>query len=94
MRSGPDFQIALLLKHAQEVRRLELRKAAAPRWTITENRDQTDCVGGNELPIALAETNRAADGDFALRVTFLETQFVNTLAGDYEMTLTGTITPR
>ena len=41
-----------------------------------------------------AETNRAADGEFRLRVIFREELFVNTLAGDYDLTITGTIVPK
>jgi hypothetical protein len=74
--------------------RLRLRKSGAPRWTITTGTDQTDYAGGDEVAVVEAETNRAADGEFRLRVTFLEEQFVNTLSGDYDMTITGTIVPK
>ena len=74
--------------------RLRLRKNGAPRWTVTQNRDETDYAGGDEVAVVEAETNRASDGEFRLRVIFLEEQFANTLAGDYDMTITGTIVPK
>jgi|CXWL01.1.fsa_nt_gi hypothetical protein len=74
--------------------RLRLRKNGAPRWTVTQNQDTTDYAGGDEVAIVQAETNRASDGAFQLRVIFLEEQFVNTLAGDYDVTVTGTIAPK
>lgn len=74
--------------------RLRLRKNGAPRWTITQGQDQTDYAGGDEIAVVEAETNRASDGAFRLRVIFLEELFVNTLAGDYDLTVTGTIVPK
>ena len=74
--------------------RLRLRKVRAPRWTITTNVDTSDYAGGDEVAHVEAETNRAADGEFRLRVIFREELFVNTLAGDYDLTVTGTIVPK
>ena len=66
----------------------------AKKWKITTATDQTDYAGGDEVAVVEADTKKAADGEFRLRVTFLEESFVNTLAGDYDMTITGTIVPK
>ena len=73
---------------------LLLEKVDGKKWKITTATDQTDYAGGDEVAIVEADTKKAADGEFRLRVTFLEESFVNTLAGDYDMTITGTIVPK
>lgn len=73
---------------------LLLEKVSGDKWKVHTATDQTDYAGGDEVALVEARTNKATDGEFRLRVTFLEELFVNTLAGDYDMTITGTIIPK
>ena len=70
--------------------RLQLTESVR-KWRVTKSTDQTNYAGGDEVAIVEAKTNNAAKGAFQLLVTFVEELFVNTVAGDYEMTITGTI---
>ena len=63
-------------------------------WQITRFADQTDYKNGDQVASVSAEVNRANDGTFNLRVVFLEEQFADTVAGSYELTVTGTIVPK
>ena len=74
--------------------RLVLTKDVPSKWRVTNSADQTNYAGGDEVAIVEADTRKAVDGTFNLTVTFLEELFVDTLAGDYEMTVTGTIVPK
>jgi hypothetical protein len=73
---------------------LALKKDKGPNWKVTIKNDQTDYAGGDEVALVEADTKKASDGSFDLTVTFLEELFVNTLEGDYDMTVTGTIIPK
>ncbi|MEZ6090743.1 MAG: hypothetical protein R3C05_22525 [Pirellulaceae bacterium] len=63
-------------------------------WQITRFADQTDYKNGDQTATVSAEVDRARDGTFNLRVVFLEEQFADTVAGVYELTVTGTIVPK
>ncbi len=74
--------------------RLQLAEVVTKKWKVTIPLDQTNYAGGDEVAIVEADSKKASDGTFDLTVTFLEELFVNTLAGDYDMTVTGTIIPK
>jgi hypothetical protein len=74
--------------------RVDLRKRASPRWRITKRRDQTDYQAGDESAIVRAESNRPGAGTFRLRITFIEETLDTLEAGDYEITVIGTLIPK
>ena len=74
--------------------RMILARAGAPGWRITRTLGNTDYQGDDEVAVVSAESNSAGDGEFRLRVAYLEEDFNDTLLGVYELTVTGTIVPK
>jgi hypothetical protein len=74
--------------------RIDLRKKASPGWKISQKNDQTDYQSGDESAIVRAESNRPGAANFRLRVTFIEETLDTLKAGDYEITVIGTLIPK
>ena len=49
---------------------------------------------GTEVVSVAAESNKAGSAAFDIGVTLVEETFANLAAGDYEMTITGTLTAK
>lgn len=64
------------------------------RWRITKAFGSTDYANGVEIATVAAEANKANDAEFLLQVAFVEESFSDTLEGDYECTVVGTIAPK
>lgn len=65
-----------------------------PRWRVSQRRDETDYKSGDEIAIVRAESDRAGDANFNLRVIFREESVDDLMDGDYELTVIGTISPK
>ncbi len=74
--------------------RLILVRAGAPGWRITRTSATTDYQAGDEVAVVSAESNSPGDGEFRMRVAYLEEDFNDTFWGVYELTVTGTIVPK
>jgi hypothetical protein len=73
---------------------LGLSIASGNSWTVNIGTAQTDYAAGNEVVAVTAESNRAGAASFLLDVRFIEETFTDLAAGDYEMTVTGTLTAK
>ncbi|QDS87330.1 hypothetical protein EC9_15080 [Rosistilla ulvae] len=67
---------------------------ASDDWRVTHFADETDYKMGDGVAMVTAEVTGASDGKFLLRVVYLEENLAETIAGDYELTVIGTITPK
>ena len=65
-----------------------------PKWKLIQGTDQTDYNSGDELAVVQAESKKAGPAFFRLQVNFIEESFATLQAGDYELTVTGTISPK
>jgi hypothetical protein len=74
--------------------RMILVRAGAPGWRITRTLATTDYQRGDEVAVVSAESNSAGDGEFRIRMAYLEEDFNDTLLGFYELTVIGTIVPK
>lgn len=73
---------------------LDLRIASGNAWTVNVGSAQTNYSAGTENVVVTAESNRAGAASFLLDVRFIEETFSDLAAGDYEMTVTGTLTAK
>ncbi len=73
---------------------LGLSIASGNAWTVTLGAAQTNYATGTENVAVTAESDRAGAASFLLDVRFIEETFTDLAAGDYEMTVTGTLTAR
>lgn len=75
--------------------KLDLSIAASSgsaNWAVTVASDQTNYAGSDEIATVQAGSDRPGKADFDLTVTFI-TDDIETLAeGDYDLTVTGTLT--
>jgi len=65
-----------------------------PKWKLIQGTDQTDYNGGDEVAVVSADSKKAGPAYFRLQVNFIEESFASLQAGDYELTVTGTISPK
>ena len=75
--------------------KLEIRVLASggsASWTAIVPTDQTDFASGDETAVVAAESSAAGDAQVGLTVTFVNDDFSQLGAGDYTVTITGTIT--
>ncbi len=73
---------------------LGLSIASGNAWAVTLGSAQTNYNAGIENVTVTAESNRAGAASFLLDVRFIEETFTDLAAGDYEMTVTGTLTAK
>ncbi|QDV68504.1 hypothetical protein Poly24_22130 [Rosistilla carotiformis] len=63
-------------------------------WQVTLAADETNYAAGDGVALVRAEVSAVKTANLHLRVVFLEENFADTIAGDYELTVIGTITPK
>ena len=68
-----------------------LASLGAANWTITVPGDQTDHFGGDNTAIVAAQSFAAGDGEVGLTVTFIDSDYSKLGAGNYSVTVIGTI---
>lgn len=68
--------------------------ASGAAWTVTSPTATTDYANGLETVSVAADSDVAGDATFNVDVTFVEETFADLAAGDYEMTVTGTLTAK
>jgi hypothetical protein len=61
-------------------------------WTINQGTDVTDYAGGDGVATVQASSNNVGRANFNLAVTFITDTFGTFASGDYETTVTGTVT--
>ncbi|MEM9366156.1 MAG: hypothetical protein AAGD07_09175 [Planctomycetota bacterium] len=61
-------------------------------WNITQVTDTTDYVNNDDTAVVSAASNGPGSAAFDLAVTFITDTFGTFAAGDYETTVTGTVT--
>jgi|CXWL01.1.fsa_nt_gi hypothetical protein len=71
---------------------ITLALASGAAWTVTVPSATTDYVGGTEVVSVAAGSNTAGSAAFDIGVTLVEETFSDLASGDYEMTITGTLT--
>lgn len=71
---------------------LTLTLISGAAWTVTAATASTDYNLGTEVVSVAAESNTAGSAAFDIGVTFVEETFADLAAGDYELTITGTLT--
>ena len=69
-----------------------LSSSGPANWTVIAANDQTDHGMGDNTAEVTASSSDVGDGEVGLTVTFLDSDFSLLAAGDYSMTVTGTIT--
>lgn len=62
------------------------------KWTVTVPNDQTNFSATDETAVVAAQSSAVGDGQVGLTVTFLDSDFSLLAAGNYTLTVTGTIT--
>ena len=75
--------------------RLAIRVVASEgsaNWTAIVGSDQTDYAAADDTAVVAAQSFSVGSGQVGLTVTFLNSDFSILGAGDYTMTVTGTIT--
>lgn len=75
--------------------KLEIRVLASggsANWTVVASGDQTDYAGGDQTATVAAQSSAIGDGEVGLTVTFVNLDFSTLAAGNYTMTVTGTLT--
>jgi hypothetical protein len=70
---------------------LSIASGTGNAWTVNVASAQTDYANGDEVVVVSADSNRAGAASFLLDVSFIEETFTDLAAGDYEMTVTGTL---
>ncbi len=73
---------------------ITLTKFSGPAWTVTTPTATTDYGLGTEIVSVAADSNTAGSAAFDIGVTLVEETFANLAAGDYELTITGTLTAK
>jgi hypothetical protein len=74
--------------------RLFVQRLTGPgRWRLNQPLDRTRTSAGDELAVVQASSNGAGEASLRLRVVFLGGNYAILPGGDYQMTVTGTITP-
>jgi hypothetical protein len=71
-----------------------LTKFSGPAWTVLVPAASTNYGAGTEVVSVSADSNTAGSAAFDIGVTLDETTFADLAAGDYEMTITGTLTAK
>lgn len=61
-------------------------------WTVTQATDQTDYSSSDELATVQAGSDGVGRATFDLAVSFITEEFGTFAAGDYDTTVTGTVT--
>lgn len=69
-----------------------LSSGGLANWTATVPSDQTDYAGGDQSATVAAQSLATGDGQVGLTVTFVDNDFSQLGAGNYTITVTGTIT--
>lgn len=73
---------------------ITLTKVSGAAWAVTTPSATTNYSGGPEVVTVAAESSTAGAGSFDIGVKLVETGFAGLAAGDYEMTITGTLTAK
>ena len=73
---------------------LALTLVSGAAWTVTTATASTDYNTSLEVVSVAAESNTAGDASFDLGVTLVEETFADLASGDYELTITGTLTAK
>lgn len=75
---------------------LSLAVFSGSAWTVPPltATATTDYVGGTEVVSVAAESSTAGSAAFDLGVTLVEETFADLASGDYELTITGTLTAK
>jgi hypothetical protein len=68
-----------------------LASGGSANWSITAPSDQTNYFGGDQTAVVAAQSFAVGDGEIGLTVTFLNNDFSRLGAGNYTVTVTGTI---
>lgn len=61
-------------------------------WTVSQNQDTTDHVNNDGVATVTATSNGTASATFGLAVSFITGTYGSFPAGNYETTVTGTVT--
>jgi len=61
-------------------------------WSLTQAKDTTDHTNGDGVATVAASSNGVGRADFRLKVRFITGAFGTFAAGEYETTITGTVT--
>ena len=61
-------------------------------WSISQATDTTDYIGADEVATVAASSNGVGRATFDLAVTFITDSFGTFASGNYETTVTGTVT--
>lgn len=67
-------------------------KQGPATWTVTKAVDTTDYTNGDGIASVTAASNGVGRSEFNLTVTFITDSFGTFAAGNYETTVTGTVT--
>jgi hypothetical protein len=67
-------------------------KTGPATWTVSQASDTTNYVGSDEVATVVASSNGVGRGTFDLSMKFVTNGFGSFAAGDYETTVTGTVT--
>lgn len=73
---------------------LAIKAGTGAAWSVTGASAQTDHGNGSEVVSVTADSNNPGDAVFNLDVELLETSFADLAAGDYVMTVKGTLTAK
>lgn len=72
---------------------LSIASASGPaNWTLAVASDQTDHAASDEVATVQAGSTRPGQADFDLTVTFVTDDLETLAEGDYDLTITGTLT--
>ena len=82
------------LKADSELRVRVLSSEGQANWTTIVASDQTDYAAGNQTASVVLQSSSVGDGQAGLTVTFLNSDFSKLGAGDYTITVAGTITAK
>ncbi len=73
--------------------KLDLTKASgSATWLVTAPTDTTNYAASDEIATVTAASTQPGAANFDLTVTFIEETFADLADGNYEMTVTGTLT--
>lgn len=79
------------LKADSELSVRVLSSQGPANWTVSVANDHTDFAAGKQTASVVAQSFAVGDGQAGLNVTFVNSDFSQLGAGDYTMTITGTI---
>ncbi|QDS87329.1 hypothetical protein EC9_15070 [Rosistilla ulvae] len=71
-----------------------LAKVAGDAWSVTTPSASTSYASSSEIASVAAESSAPGAASFDLGVSLVEETFTDLAAGDYELTVTGTITAK